>query len=212
MPASVQPGTGQLPITQSFSVAVTGSHDASLDGEVQRFQTQLSRQTGIPFRPKSGAAPTLQIHADHGRQAVQKLGEDESYELTVTDSGAKLTAPTSLGVLRGLQTFLQLVQITPTGFAVPAVTIKDSAALSLARHADRRQPPLHSHRRAQAQSRRHGRGEDERPALASFRRSGLPRREQEYFPSSRAWAPTACSTRRTKFATSSPTRTIAASA
>jgi hexosaminidase len=125
MPASVQPGSGQLPITQSFSVAVAGAHDASLDSEVQRFTTQLSRQTGIPFYLKPGAAPTLQIHADHNRQAVQKLGEDESYELTVADSGAKLNAPTTLGVLRGLQTFLQLVQITPTGFAAPAVTIKD---------------------------------------------------------------------------------------
>jgi hexosaminidase len=125
MPAAVQPGTGQLPINQSFSVTVTGTHDASLDSEVQRFVAQLSRQTGIPFRPKAGAAPTLQIHADHARQAVQKLGEDESYELTVADSGAKLTAPTTLGVLRGLQTFLQLVEITPTGFAAPAVTIKD---------------------------------------------------------------------------------------
>jgi len=125
MPASVQAGAGLLPITQSFSVVVTGSHDASLDGTVQRFESQLSGQTGIPFRPKAGAAPTLVVHADHGRQTVQKLGEDESYELTVTDSGAKLTAPTTLGVLRGLQTFLQLVQITPTGFAAPAVTIKD---------------------------------------------------------------------------------------
>jgi hexosaminidase len=125
MPASVQPGTGQLAITQAFSVAVTGAHDPSLEEEVQRFQAQLSRQTGIPFRPKSGAAPTLEIHADHGRDAVQKLGEDESYELTVADSGAKITAPTTLGILRGLQTFLQLVQITPTGFAAPAVTIKD---------------------------------------------------------------------------------------
>lgn len=126
MPANVQAGSGQLPITQAFSVAVTGVHDASLDEEVQRFQTQLSRQTGIPFRPKAGAAPTLEVHADHGRQAIQKLGEDESYELTVSDSAAKLTAPTSLGVMRGLQTFLQLVQITPTGFAAPAVAIKDS--------------------------------------------------------------------------------------
>src|ERR1700752_2945683 len=121
MPASVQPGTGQLPINQSFSVAVTGNRDASLDAEVQRFETQLSRQTGIPFRPKPGATPALTIHADHGREAVQKLGEDESYELTVADSGAKLTAPTTLGAMRGLQTFLQLVQITPTGFAAPAV-------------------------------------------------------------------------------------------
>ncbi|PYX46464.1 MAG: beta-N-acetylhexosaminidase, partial [Acidobacteria bacterium] len=125
MPASVQQGSGQLIVTQSFSVAVSGAHEASLDEEVQRFQIQLSRQTGIPFRPKSGAEPTLQIHSDHGRQAVQKLGEDESYELIVADSGAKLTAPTSLGVMRGLQTFLQLIEITPTGFAVPAATIKD---------------------------------------------------------------------------------------
>jgi len=126
MPASVQPGTGQLPITQSFSVAVSGSHDASLDEEVQRFQAQLSRQTGIPFRPKPGAVPTLQIHADHARATVQRLSEDESYELTISDSGATLTAPTTLGAIRGLQTFLQLVEITPAGFAAPAVTIKDS--------------------------------------------------------------------------------------
>jgi len=125
MPASVQPGSGQLPVNQSFSVAVTGFHDASMDREVLRFTTQLSRETGIPFRPKSGAVPTLQIHADRGREAMQKLGEDESYELTITDSGGKLTAHTSLGVLRGLQTFLQLVQITPAGFSVPVVTIKD---------------------------------------------------------------------------------------
>src|SRR6201997_2882693 len=125
MPASVQQGNGQLAINQSFSIAVSGARDASLDSAVQRFTTQLSRQTGIPFRPKPGATPTLQVHADHGREAVQKLGEDESYELAVSDSGAKLTAPTTLGVLRGLQTFLQLVQITPTGFAAPAVTIKD---------------------------------------------------------------------------------------
>ena len=125
MPANVQAGAGQLAINQSFSVAVAGNHDASLDSAIQRFVDQLSRQTGIPFRSKSGAAPTLQIHSDHGLQAVQKLGEDESYELTVADSGAKLTAPTTLGVLRGLATFLQLVQITPAGFAAPAVTVKD---------------------------------------------------------------------------------------
>ena len=125
MPSSVQTGSGQLAITQAFSVATTGNHDASLDRGVRDFIAQLSRQTGIPFRPKAGAAPMLEVHADRGREAVQQLGEDESYELTVTDSGAKLNAATPLGVLHGLQTFLQLVQITPAGFAVPVLTIKD---------------------------------------------------------------------------------------
>lgn len=125
MPASVQAGTGQLPITRTFSVAVTGAHDALVDAALRRFTVQLSQQTGIPFRPKPDAAPALTVHADHGSEAVQKLGEDESYALTVTDSSAQLTAPTPLGVLHGLQTFLQLVQITSTGFVAPAVTIKD---------------------------------------------------------------------------------------
>jgi hexosaminidase len=125
MPASVQTGGGQLAITQSFSIGVRGASDPVLDSEIQRFERQLSRQTGLPFRPQPSAAPTLQIHADHGRESVQKLGEDESYELTVSDSAAQLNAPTQLGILHGLQTFLQLVQITPNGFAVPAVTVKD---------------------------------------------------------------------------------------
>ena len=123
MPSSVQLGTGQLPIDASFSV--TGFHDWSLNGAVARFEEQLSRQTGIPFYPKPDAPTTLHVHVSHGREPVQKLGEDESYELTVTSSGANLTAANPLGVLHGLQTFLQLVQITPTGFSVPVVTIKD---------------------------------------------------------------------------------------
>ncbi len=125
MPASVQTGSGHLQITSSFSVATTGTHDPSIDYGVKRFTAQLSALTGIPIRPKAGSAPTLQVHADHGREAIQKLGEDESYELTVGESGAKLNAATTLGVLRGLQTFLQLVTVTPTGFTAPAVTIKD---------------------------------------------------------------------------------------
>ena len=125
MPSSVQQGTGELQITTSFSVAVTGTHDASLESGAQRFSNQLSQITGISFRANTSGAPTLEVHADHGREAVQKLGEDESYELTVTGAGAKITAPTPLGALHGVQTFLQLVQIGPNGFAVPAVTIKD---------------------------------------------------------------------------------------
>ena len=125
MPANVQQGTGQLQITESFSAAVTGMHEASLDSGLQRFTKQLSWITGIPFRANASGTATLEVRADHGREAIQKLGEDESYELTVTDSGAKISAPTPLGALYGLQTFLQLVQITPAGFAVPAVTIKD---------------------------------------------------------------------------------------
>jgi hexosaminidase len=127
MPSAVQRGTGHLPIDRTFSVSVTGFHDAALARGIDRFVSELSRQTGMPLNHDAVkvASPTLLIHAEHSREEVQKVGEDESYELIVEQSGAKLTAPNPLGILHGLQTFLQLVETTGKGFAVPAVTISD---------------------------------------------------------------------------------------
>ncbi len=127
MPSLVQPGVGQLPVDRSFSVAVTGMRDARLERGVVRFVAELSRQTGmfLQQKPVGSANPTLLIHAVHGSEKVQRLGEYESYELVINQSGAKLSAPTPQGVLHGLQTFLQLVETTTNGFAVPVVTIKD---------------------------------------------------------------------------------------
>src|ERR1700704_1177109 len=126
MPSLVQPEVGQLPVERSFSVAITGMRDAGLERGVVRFVAELSRQTGMFLqRPTNSANPTLLIHAVHGSEKAQRLREDESYELVINQSGAKLTAPNPLGILHGLQTFLQLVEITANGFAVPVVTIKD---------------------------------------------------------------------------------------
>lgn len=127
VPSSVQLGAGQLIFDSSFSIAVTGDDDETVKDGVERFVSQLSLQTGIPFKREAGnGAAKLTIHAQHKRESTQKLGEDESYELTVSQTGAELNAPNSLGILHGLQTFLQLEQPTTAGFAVPVVTIKDA--------------------------------------------------------------------------------------
>jgi hexosaminidase len=126
-PASLQRASGVLPIDGSFSVAFTGHSEPRLDRAAERFLTQLHRQTALLLSPPThdAAKATLLVHTDHASKDVQELGEDESYTLEVTPSGAKLNAANPLGVLRGLQTFLQLVTITPEGFAAPAVTIND---------------------------------------------------------------------------------------
>ena len=127
MPSSVQLGTGQLPINQSFSVVISGYRDATLERGVQRFIAELSRETGMRLKPMAAqdGNPTLVIQAEHGSEPIEKLGEDESYSLAMSESGAKLTAPNPLGILHGLQTFLQLVETGPDGFSLPLVTIKD---------------------------------------------------------------------------------------
>lgn len=125
-PASVQMGSGGLRIDSSFSVALTGYTEARLDRAVQRFLRQMSRETALPLSGKASNKATLTVHTDHASKEVQELGEDESYTLTVTPDGATIDAPTPLGTMHGLQTFLQLVTVSPDGFAASAVTIQDT--------------------------------------------------------------------------------------
>ena len=128
LPAKVQMASGYLVIDPSFSVSITGHKEARLDRAVELFLDQLRRQTGMPpidMKVTDSAAATLVIQCAAGTKEVQELGEDESYRLEIGNSAARLTAPTTLGVMRGLQTFLQLVQTTGQGFAVPAVSIDD---------------------------------------------------------------------------------------
>lgn len=126
-PSSITTGSGTLRIDSNFSLALTGHSEPRLDRAAHRFLTQLHRQTGLllPKATHDSAKATLVIHTEHASKEIQQLGEDESYSLEITSSGAKLTAANPLGILRGLQTFLQLVAITPNGFAAPAVTIHD---------------------------------------------------------------------------------------
>jgi hexosaminidase len=128
MPATVTLGVGRLMVPQTFSVAIAGYNEPRLEHAAQRFLRDLGRQTGyfLSDRLADASHATLVIHAEHGRQPVQELGEDESYVLDVSSASAKLTAPNSLGAMRGLQTFLQLVEVTPDGYAMPAVHVEDS--------------------------------------------------------------------------------------
>jgi hexosaminidase len=127
LPASAQPGTGSLGVDSSFSIAFTGYTEPRLERAGERFLRQLALQTGLPLslKPAKKANAILVIQTDHASKEIQELGEDESYVLEVTTTGAKLTAPTPLGAIHGLQTFLQLVNVSPGGFAAPAVTIQD---------------------------------------------------------------------------------------
>src|SRR5579885_133630 len=128
MPANVQMGSGNLAIDAGFTAQLTGHTEPRLERAVARFMQQLGKRTAIPRfagTAPGGAPATLVIVTDHPSKPVQELGEDESYKLEVTPNGAKLSAATPLGTMHGLQTFLQLVDVSPSGFAVPVVTIQD---------------------------------------------------------------------------------------
>jgi hexosaminidase len=127
LPAKAERGDGSLKIDASFRIALAGYHEPRLERAGVRLERQIQRQTGLVLLHASRNAghATLEVTTDHEGKAVQELGEDESYTLDVSSSGAKLHAANPLGTMRGLQTFLQLIAITPDGFSSPAVHIED---------------------------------------------------------------------------------------
>jgi hexosaminidase len=126
LPAHMTSGDGQFVIDGTLNVALDGYTETRLVLARERFIATLFRETGIPFQQPSPNRPVnFTIKTSSASKPVQELGEDESYHLKVSPAGVELTAANPLGVLHGLQTFLQLVRITPQGFAAPAVTIDD---------------------------------------------------------------------------------------
>jgi len=129
LPAKLQPGAGRMRIDRNFAfVQLNGYREPRLEAAAARLVEQVARKTGIPMAPGIGVhAPEapLVVYCDHASAPVETAQEDESYRLTVTPLGARLDAPNPLGVLRGMQTFLQLVDLESGGFGVPAVTIED---------------------------------------------------------------------------------------
>jgi hexosaminidase len=128
VPASVRFNPGRLPITKSFTVHATSRADERLQAAIERMLRRLEGRTVMELQ--RGAASdantaTLVIETQGPGQLVPSVGEDESYSLEVCDKQAILRAPTVVGALRGLETFLQLLESDRDGYFIPAVSIQD---------------------------------------------------------------------------------------
>jgi len=126
LPVHVAQGEGEFVIDGHFGIALKGYQEPRLERAQQRFLDLLSRETGIPlWREARLKAPHFLVQTGGPSAPTQQLGDDESYRLEVSATDVQLTAPNPIGVFRGLQTFLQLVRVTPRSFSVPVVTIDD---------------------------------------------------------------------------------------
>ena len=127
MPAHVTQGEGQFLIDGSFGIGLSGGADPVIVSAERRFLAALARETGVPFSGEAKAnQPSFTITTSGAVKPVLQLGEDESYHLEISTAHVQLNAANPMGILHGLQTFLQLVRVTPQGFAVPVVTIDDA--------------------------------------------------------------------------------------
>ncbi|HEX9962998.1 MAG TPA: beta-N-acetylhexosaminidase, partial [Pyrinomonadaceae bacterium] len=128
VPASVNWKTGRLPVTKAFAVAVRGQTDERLKKYIFRVMRRLEGRTILEFSRElsnDAAGANLLIETQSTGNAIPKLGDDESYNLEISENQARLTAPTTVGAMRGLETFLQLLEGDKNGFYFPPVSISD---------------------------------------------------------------------------------------
>ena len=137
LPSSFTRGEGALTVTpaggsgSTFTYRYDQTHDARLEAAVKRAVLQLDRTCGGDVRRSTVdhpdlATPSLTISVAKPSEPVQTINEDESYQLSVTPLGARLTAATDLGAMHGLETILQLATNEHGACVLPAVTVSDT--------------------------------------------------------------------------------------
>jgi hexosaminidase len=121
---------GALKLGPTFGIAAPGHNDERLRRACERFLTRLERRSGLEFRhgfvdQQNATGPVLVVDCKGPGSTVPSLEENESYSLEVSDTQAVLSAPTAVGILRGLETVDQLVQGERGQYSIPAVSIRD---------------------------------------------------------------------------------------
>jgi len=128
VPAAIQFLPGRLKIDANFAFAVDGHTDARLEAGIYRASRRLEGRTGFEFSrvpATDSQTATLLIQCKGPGSPVPSVKEDESYSLDVSDKQAVLKAATAVGALRGIETFLQLLEGDRQGYFIPAVRIQD---------------------------------------------------------------------------------------
>jgi hexosaminidase len=130
VPASVNILRGRMKVEPSFTAAIQGYSDERLLAGIARALGRLESRTGLEFgrAPASvpGAANLVVQCQGAGRGAsVASLEEEESYTLEVSERQVLINAPSVVGALRGLETFLQLLSGDAGGYFIPEARIRD---------------------------------------------------------------------------------------
>lgn len=128
IPASIKFHNERLAVDSNFKVATRGHSDARLLAGISRFMKRLEGRTVLTLAPglaQDDQMTQLIIHAQGPGKDIPSVDENESYRIDITRRQALLSAPTVVGVLRGLETILQLLNADRQGYFLPGVEIDD---------------------------------------------------------------------------------------
>ncbi|MBC7361338.1 MAG: family 20 glycosylhydrolase [Candidatus Aminicenantes bacterium] len=129
VPAKLEWKTGVFRLDEKFYVGGEAKADSRAFKAVSRFMFRLAGRTGMFFEQDFLAEQKIndltRFFYKFERPGQLVPGEDESYILEVFPEKIELQAKTDLGILRGLETLLQLLSADSQGYYFPCVRIED---------------------------------------------------------------------------------------
>ncbi len=129
IPARIQIRTDGFRLTDSFSVRLLGPRPERMTRAVNRMLVRLSNRTGLAFNAFRASPPGSSQKAALlmvcKRSGKLEIHEDESYILKVCSRQIELSAETDIGILRGIETLLQLLSVDNNGYYFQGIEIQD---------------------------------------------------------------------------------------
>lgn len=129
-PKTISAQEQQFTLTPDLSMAIDGPKSNRVTTAATKFLRRLSGRTGLFL--KEGFPSTINNRKDasiiltYTTVSTLNIKTDEAYKLTVTNNNIHLNASTDVGIVRGLETLLQLVSNTATTYYIPGVSITDA--------------------------------------------------------------------------------------
>lgn len=118
---------GKFRLDESFTVSANGSENERIYKAARRMLHRLTGRTGLfltnPFVIMNNDEADMVINRN--RIGEVRLGEDETYTLNITSSKIHLRAETDIGALRGIETFLQLLDADEQGYFLHTINVND---------------------------------------------------------------------------------------
>ncbi|PUA27998.1 MAG: N-acetyl-beta-hexosaminidase [Cellvibrio sp. 79] len=127
-PQSVEQQQGQLQLGNKWLVSIDAKKNSEIKAALKRILKRVERQTGQKIQWKLVAADraNLIINVNQVAPISNFIKDwDESYQLTISTNKVTLSANQSLGILRGFETFLQLIGHQQQKIQLPVVSIQD---------------------------------------------------------------------------------------
>jgi len=116
-------------LDEQFTALVQGNPDNRIYEYTTNTLRRLAGRTGLflpqDFITRSSKCEHPRMEINVQRPGKVELGEDESYQLLVTETAVTLNAATDIGAMRGLETLLQLLDADEKGYFFHTVEIND---------------------------------------------------------------------------------------